>query len=206
MKLNHVITGAVLAGMFATTAVAQDTSKMAPAMAEPSVSMAPIMAPTFDWTGGYAGVGLGYGNMRISGEDSRSAATGGLFAGYRMDAGSYVLGAEAVVVPGTFGSATLPGGDEVKAGATLLLSAGIPVSADRRTLAHISAGPSIMRTSGAAGSETSTGATVGVGVDHMITDSMMLRGALSYTAINNVGSSNLNTRTMNAAVGVGFKF
>lgn len=207
MNMIRLIAGASVAGLFATTAMAQDYSKMAEPVVEPRVAVAaPAMAPAFDWNGGYAGVGLGYGSMSFDGPaDSRSAATGALFGGYRYDAGSYVLGSELVLIPG-FGDSTLPGGDEIKSGASVLFSAGMPVSQDRRTLAYVAAGPSMIRTSGAAGSETSVGGTLGLGVDHMITESMMLRGGVSYTAINNVGSTDLKTRTMNATVGVGFKF
>ncbi len=194
--------------LIATGASAGDYSKSGPAMAEPSIAApaAPVAAPRFDWTGGYAGAGLGYGRMSISGANNGSAAVGGLFAGYRYDMGSAVVGGELIVSPGTIGSATLPGGDKLKGGAALMLTAGVPVTADARTLAYVGVGPSLLRTSGAGGSETSTGAGVQVGMDHMLTDQIMLRGSVNYTAINNVGNANLKTRTLGAGIGVGFKF
>ncbi|SDX06020.1 outer membrane protein [Roseicitreum antarcticum] len=206
MNMIRVIAGVSAAGVFATSAVAQDYSKMADPVVEPTVAVAPVSAPTFDWNGAYAGVGLGYGSMSFDGPaDSQSSATGALFGGYRYDTGNYVFGTELVVVPG-FGDPTLPGGDEIDSGASLLFSAGMPVTQDRRTLAYLTAGPSMIRTSGAGGSDSAVGATVGLGVDHMITDSMMLRGGLSYTSIDDVGSTNLETGTTNASVGIGFKF
>lgn len=206
--MTRFFTITAAAALVATGAAAGDYSKSGPTMTEPPIA-APAMAaasPRFDWTGGYVGAGLGYGRMSISGFNNGSSAVGGLFAGYRWDMGTAVVGGELVVSPGTFGSATLPGGDRLRAGASLMLSAGMPITADARTLGYVAAGPSIVRTSGAGGSKTSTGAGVQAGVDHMITDQIMLRGSLNYTAINSVSNANLKTRTLGAAVGVGFKF
>lgn len=206
--MTRFFTTTAAAALIATGASAGEYSKSGPAMAEPTIETPAMPAPTprFDWTGGYVGAGLGYGRMSISGANNGSAAVGALFAGYRYDMGIAVLGGELQVSPGAFGSATLPGGDRLRSGASLMLSAGIPVTADARTLGYVAAGPSLVRTSGAGGSETSTGAGVQVGMDHMLTDQIMLRGSVNYTAINNVGNNNLNTRTLGAGIGVGFKF
>ncbi len=82
---------------------------LAPAPAEPLV-MAPAPVMSSDWTGGYAGLSLGYGivnedgideleseNDRIFGQDfdvDGDGAIGGAFAGYQYDLGSFVVGGE----------------------------------------------------------------------------------------------------------------
>jgi len=207
--MTRFFTITATAALVATGATAGDFTKSGPAMTEPTIA-APAMpaapTPRFDWTGGYVGAGVGYGRMSFSGFDNASSAVGGVFAGYRMDMGNAVVGGELLVSPGAFGSANLPGGDRIRAGASLMLTAGMPVTADARTLGYIGAGPSMIRTSGVGGSETSTGAGVQLGIDHMLTDQIMLRGAVNYTAINNVGNNDLRTRTLGAGVGVGFKF
>lgn len=162
MRMYPMVASAALAGVMATGAMAGDFSKSGPGMQEPVISTpaAPPAPARFNWTGGYAGAGLGYGNMTFSGDndyDDRSNAIGGLFAGYRQDLGNVVLGAEALLSPATFGSLNLPfdngeleegdvgfrtEGDEVKAGGALLFTAGVPISADARTLAYAGVGPS----------------------------------------------------------------
>jgi outer membrane immunogenic protein len=49
-----------------------------------------------DWTGFYAGAQIEYGDVGVSGAatDDGTGALGGIFAGYRYDFGSYVIGAE----------------------------------------------------------------------------------------------------------------
>lgn len=192
----------------ATGVSAGDFSKTADLTEAPVAVPAPmpVAAPRFDWTGAYAGAALGYGNMDIRGTDSGSAVAGGLFAGYRWDFGNFVAGGEAVIAPAPFGSPRFANGDRIRGGASLLLSVGMPVTQDARTLGYVAAGPSMLRTRGDDGSEISTGATVAVGVDHMLTDDIMLRGSVNYTAINNVGGADYRTRTTGASVGLGFKF
>lgn len=204
-------TAAVSASLLVAPAFAQSTSKTGASMSEPSVaqpvqSMIPP-APRFSWTGGYAGAQLGYGQMNLSDAPNRNGGTASLFGGYRMDMGQAVLGVEGVVTPIYPGSSTLPGDDSIRGSASLLLSAGVPVGADQRTLAYVNAGPTFLRTGGGGeSSDISTGGTVGVGVDYMLNDSTMLRGGVSHTRVNSVGIENTRLRNTSANVGIGFKF
>jgi len=206
--MTRILAYAATAALVASGASAGDFSKAAPVGQEPVVQQpaTPVAAPRFDWTGAYAGAGLGYGRMTTSAGERGNSPVGGLFAGYRWDMGDAVLGVEGQVAPMAFGSPTLASGDRLRAGASLLLSAGIPVTADGRTLAYAGAGPALLRTSGPAGSKTSTGITGQIGVDHMLTDTLMLRGSVNYTGINRVGSANDSTRTLGAGVGLAFRF
>lgn len=209
MKIYPIFASAAVAGLVATEAVAGDMSKTGPSIQEPMVSTpAPPAAPArFNWTGGYAGAGLGYSDMNFRGDGSSSDAVASLFAGYRQDLGNVVLGGEAILSPALFGRPTLPGeGDRVEGGAALLFTAGVPITADARTLAYAGVGPSMLRSSGSDGSENSFGGTAAVGLDHMLTDNIMLRGSVNYFVVNNVGQDDVNTRTLGAGIGVGFKF
>jgi hypothetical protein len=203
-----IFSSAALAVLVSTGAMAGGASKTGPGLEEPVVPapVAPAAPARFNWTGGYAGAGLGYGDMNFRGDGSTGNATVGLFAGYRQDMGFAVLGGEALIAPVALGSPTLPGGDEIEAGAALLFTAGLPVSADARTLGYAGVGPAMVRTSGTGGSENSFGGMVAIGLDHMMTDMIMLRGSINYTHINNVGNDDVNTRTLGVGVGVGFKF
>ncbi|MDD7972440.1 outer membrane protein [Roseinatronobacter alkalisoli] len=209
--IRSFATAAVTASLLAAPAFAQSTSKSGAPMAEPQIAqpaqpMAPA-APRFSWTGGYVGGQLGFGQTSVTGDSNRLGGTAGVFAGYRMDMGQAVLGVEGVVTPVLPGSSDLPGGDSIRGTASLLLSAGMPFGPDQRTLAYVNAGPTIMRTGGSGvSSETSTGATLGVGVDYMLNDNTMLRTGLSHTQVKSVGAANARVRTTSANVGVGFKF
>lgn len=216
MKYASHMAIAAVAGVLATGASAGDFGKTGPGVAEPviapAVQPAAPMAP-FSWTGAYAGAGAGYGNMSFSGDDDngtdlsdRSGWFGGLFAGYRQDMGNFVLGGEVFVSPTTVETQTVPGGDEIDYGVSLMVTAGMPIGPEGRTLGYVGIGPSLLRTKGDNGSDNSWGGTAAIGVDHMLTNNLMLRGSVNYTAINNVGSLDVNTRTLGAGVGVAFKF
>jgi outer membrane immunogenic protein len=194
---------------FASIASAQDMSKTAPALSEPTLTAPPpamASAPRLNWTGAYVGAGVGYGEMSFSGAGSTSSAAAGLFAGYRQDMGGFVLGGEAIIVPTSFGGVDLPGGDSLSAGASVLGTAGMAFGPEGRTLGYVGLGPTLLRSSGPSGSETSVGGTATLGLDHMLTDSLMLRGGVNYTVVNNVGAADLNTRTLGAGVGLAFRF
>jgi hypothetical protein len=60
------------------------------------IPAAPAPIAGTDWTGFYAGGQIEYGDVGVSGAatDDGTGALGGIFAGYRYDFGSYVIGAE----------------------------------------------------------------------------------------------------------------
>lgn len=96
------------AGVLATSA-AYAGGLTAAAPAEPLVMSPAPVASAADWTGGYAGLSLGYGGIDAEGDDvledldddnlldvdlDGDGAIGGGFAGYQHDFGSFVLGGE----------------------------------------------------------------------------------------------------------------
>lgn len=208
MNRNYTVIGAIIAAVFANGAAAGGLSKAGVSSDEPVVMgpQARVAPARFNWTGAYAGAVVGYGQMDFDTFGDRSSATAGLFAGYRQDLGNFVIGGEVMLAPTAFGSGTLPGGDEIRAGASLLLTAGVPLTQSARTLGYVAVGPTFLRTNGVGGSDTATGASIGLGIDHMLTEQLMLRGGVTYTAVDNLGSTNLDTRTVSAGVGLGFKF
>lgn len=65
--------------------------------AEPQVFVdpAPAVVPSADWTGGYVGAQIGYGDIDSNGAGlDGNGAIGGIHAGYRLDYGQFVAGAE----------------------------------------------------------------------------------------------------------------
>lgn len=95
MKRNIAAVMAVsMAVGAASTAFAGGLTEPAP---EPMVEapVIPVAAPSGDWTGGYVGAQLGFGDSSSAGSAlDGSGAIGGLHAGYRFDYGQFVLGAE----------------------------------------------------------------------------------------------------------------
>ena len=86
------LTSLIILSAFAAPAFAGSND---PAPADPVI--APVPAPAFagrDWTGAYAGVQLGYGDLETDGaaDVDGDGAIGGLHAGYDFDLGNWVLG------------------------------------------------------------------------------------------------------------------
>ncbi|WP_375260914.1 outer membrane protein [Palleronia sp.] len=71
---------------------------VAPTVSEPQPQMRPVLVAEPDWTGPYAGVALGYGDVDAEVFEpldiDAGGALGGGFAGYQYDFGDFVLGAE----------------------------------------------------------------------------------------------------------------
>ena len=169
----------------------------------------PVAAPVatgFDWTGIYAGALIGYGTMNYSNFSSQNGGFAGLFAGYRFNMGSSVLGVEGEINPATLGTYNIPTGDRLKMGAALHLSYGMKLTADERTLLSFKIGPSLARTSFQGSSETALGLSTGIDLDHMLSDNIMLRGSLRAAFTNDLGSQSLSNRSFGAGVGIAYKF
>lgn len=92
MKITYLLAVALL-----TAGSAHAGGVTAPAP-DPQPQFAPVVVSQSDWTGGYVGASLGYGDVDAEIVEpldlDATGAIGGLFAGYQRDFGSFVLGAE----------------------------------------------------------------------------------------------------------------
>jgi opacity protein-like surface antigen len=86
---------AAMAGALAVISMPALAGGMAePAPAPAVVPAAPAPMPGMDWSGPYGGLQLEYGDVDTSGGNSGDGMLGGIFAGYRYDFGTFVVGAE----------------------------------------------------------------------------------------------------------------
>jgi opacity protein-like surface antigen len=143
---------------------------------EPMIEAPAPVAMTMgrDWTGGYAGLQLGYADVEAS--DATGASTsgddviGGFTAGYDWDFGNFVLGAglDADIADLSVGAATLERVYRLKVRGGYDLGNGL-----------------LYATAGGAGADVDglgydTGYFVGAGYEHMVTDTISLGGEVLY--------------------------
>ncbi|MEL6564505.1 MAG: outer membrane beta-barrel protein [Pseudomonadota bacterium] len=148
----------------------------------PQATAAPVQAfagPGGTWTGGYAGVQLGYGDV-----DGTGAADGddyllGVHAGYRYDFGTFVLGGE---VDYDTADIDLNGAATVDSVARLKLQGGYDFG---RTLAYFTAGVAEVDTS--IGSES--GEFYGIGFAYQINDQYTFGAELLEHEFDNIGGT-----------------
>ncbi|WP_370303965.1 outer membrane protein [Pseudooceanicola sp.] len=134
------------------------------ALAVAATLAAPVAAE--DWTGPYAGLGVGRGDVDGPGAQDGDGTTYGLHAGYDYDMGSVVLGAE---LEYNWADIELGGGGVVDTFSRLKLRAGYDFGP---ALGYVVAGTSRADTS--LGDET--GAVYGLGVAYALRDGITLSG------------------------------
>jgi outer membrane immunogenic protein len=155
--------------MGALPALAGGTAEPAPLPVEIPAAPAPIAGT--DWTGFYAGAQIEYGDVDISGALTEDGTGGlaGVFAGYRYDFGSYVIGGELDINAADI--------DLPAAGGSLDTVSRLGVEAG------FDAGPALFYgTVGAARATVDAGADTlagngyfyGIGVDYAVTDQVVL--------------------------------
>lgn len=165
---------------------------------EPMVAPAPVpvVAPSADWSGLYAGGQLGYGDIGSSAGLNGSGMTGGLFAGYRADFGQFVGGVE-----GNFdwSDIDLGGGTSLDSISRLKLIGGYDM------------GPALVYgTVAAVRADTTLGADngwgAGIGVDYSLTDQMTVGAELMEHRFDDfLGTgTDIDATTVNARVGFRF--
>ncbi|MEO1778444.1 MAG: outer membrane beta-barrel protein [Pseudomonadota bacterium] len=148
----------------------------------PQATAAPVQAfagTGGTWTGGYAGLQLGYGDV-----DGTGAADGddyllGVHAGYRYDFGTFVLGGE---VDYDTADIDLNGAATVDSVARLKLQGGYDFG---RTLAYLTAGVAEVDTS--IGSES--GEFYGIGFAYQINDQYTFGAELLEHEFDNIGGT-----------------
>lgn len=215
--------GAALAALLATTSAhAADLMLMQP---EPMA----YTAPSFSWTGFYAGANIGYGWGRVdtnipgAPNFNTKGIVGGLQAGYNYDFGGFVLGAEAdfsfsdINYTEVFGGVT--SALRVENFGSVRARVGLPVD---RFMPYVTGGfaygtGSLNVAQGGLSfteRQTHTGWTAGAGAEYALTDNVLLRAEYLYTDLgtkNYLGGiapggvdANVNFSTVRA--GVSYKF
>lgn len=169
-----------------------------------------IAAParaSVDWTGPYVGGSIGLAEARWP-NGSSSSLSGNLFAGFNLDMGDIVIGADAVFMPASvFGDFTTAGGQELRSAWALMGSVGAKIDDEGRTLVSAGIGPQWVRTRDAAGiTTTSTGVGVGVGVERLVDENWSVRSGLLHQRFNRVGVTQERVNTYSAYVGAAFRF
>lgn len=187
LGLSAALAAPALAGSYAP-APAPDPEPLAPA---------PVVVPVADWTGGYAGIQLGYGSVDANGAPvDGEGALYGVHGGYRWDMGGTVAGIEADYEGADI---DLDGAADVDSVARLKGQLGYAFG---ETLAY--------GTAGAAWADTSlgdeTGWLAGVGVARQITPNMTLGGELLYHDFDEFGSSGVGAEATTASVRASFRF
>lgn len=173
-------------------ATAASAGNLTPAPAEPVVP-APVapMPAAYDWTGGYAGLGLSYGEARHNQATLPQFWPGGSgwglsgLAGYNWQSGATVMGVEGHLGTGRIRGTTDVGGTTVNTNLDGLgsIRGRIGVAQDR-TLLFVTAGAAAGRLNHTAvgldsQTRTLTGAVVGVGVEQAL-GGVNLRGDLEH--------------------------
>lgn len=145
---------------------------------------APVLVPSVapDWTGFYAGGGIGYGDVDGTGAADGDDITYGLHAGYDVDFGRFVLGGE---VEYDLADIDLNGAAQTDSVARLKLRGGYDLG---RTLVYATGGIAHLDTS--IGSDT--GAFLGLGVAYRVSDRFVLGGEVLEHRFDDIGGSGVD--------------
>ncbi|WP_299042314.1 porin [uncultured Tateyamaria sp.] len=162
-------------------ALAGGLQQPVPEPAAPAAPPPPAPVASFggDWTSGYAGVQLGYGDINGSGAADGDDILYGVHVGYRYDFGTFVLGGE---LDYDFSDIDLNGAADVDSVARLKLQAGYDFG---RTLGYFTAGVADVDTS--IGSET--GEFYGIGVAYQVNERYTVGAELLEHSFDDIGGT-----------------
>ncbi len=196
--LTKAALGVAVSGMLAAPALAGG-------YAEP-VAEAPVAAPVVpvvtgtDWTGGYVGAQIGYGDVSAGAVDGDGALYG-VHAGYDWDLGNWVLGAG---VDWDKTDIDLGGGpDNLDSIARLKLRAGWDLG---RTVVYGTAGAARAKADIGGVSRSDNGWFAGIGANYALNDRWTLGGEVLRHQFNDFDNTGTDVDATTAAVNVGFRF
>jgi len=193
---RHAIPAAILA-LAAGPALAgsPEPAPVAPIVAAP----VPVAAPGHDWTGFHAGAQLGYGD--IDAGESGDDVLGGVHAGYTYDFGDYVLGGEidynAADIDLSNGAGSFDGLTRLK------LKGGYDFGG---TLLYGTLGAAYAEATLAGNGASDTGYFAGIGVAHMLTDSISLGGEAIYHEFDDFDGTGTDIEATTLSAKVSFHF
>jgi len=196
-RLTYPIVAAVLAGAIGGPALA---GSLAEPVVEPVIAPAPApVAAGADWTGGYVGAELGYGDVSAGTADG-SGAVYGLRAGYDFDFGSWVLGAG---IDYDWADIDLGGTDSLDRVARLKVRAGADLG---RTLVYGTVGGARADANIGGLDLSDNGYLYGIGAEYALNDRWTVGGEVLNHEFDNFDGSGVDVRATTAAVNVGFRF
>lgn len=168
---------------------------MAPVVMEQPVPMAAPAPVTYggDWTGGYVGAQLGYGDVS-GGALKGNGAIGGVHAGYNYDFGTVVVGGE---IDYNASNIDLGAGQKLDYLAHLKAKVGYDMG---KTLLYVTAGGARAKTSVG----TDNGYFGGVGLDYMVTDKISVGGEVLAHRFNSFAATGADLDATTAAIKVSF--
>jgi outer membrane immunogenic protein len=192
-----------------TMAVAAATLAAGPALAgglvpvgvEPIVAAPPApiaVAPGFDWSGGYVGGQLGYGDL--SRDVDGNGLIGGVHAGFDWDFGGYILGAE---IDHDITNIDIGEDASLDSITRLKLRAGIDAG---RALVYATGGPAWARADDGGTSLSDNGWFAGVGVGYQMTDRWVMGGEVLSHRFNDFDDTDTDIRATTATLRASFKF
>ncbi|SLN65026.1 hypothetical protein AQS8620_02995 [Aquimixticola soesokkakensis] len=199
---------ATLAAAFAATTAAAGSAiaggYVAPVAEPVVVAPAPVMMPSMDWSGAYAGVTLGYddadydndaGDVHISDE----AANYGAFAGYNYDFGKWVVGGE---LEGIGSDLELNGAE-----ADYIARAKAKVGYDAgKFLIYGTAGGAYAQLDRAGDKLIDTGYLYGVGLDYAVTDKVIVGAEVLQTEFDDFDGTGTDISSTSVGARVSMKF
>jgi len=177
------------------------TAAIAGNLSDPVVETveAPVFVPApvgADWTGGYAGLNLGYGDVDGTGAADGDDTTYGLHVGYDYDFGTWVLGGELEYDEIDIDLAGAANADSVT---RLKLRGGYDLG---RTLIYATAGAARLQTS--IGDDT--GEFIGVGVAYQVSDRFTVGGELLEHRFDDIGGTGVDADATTFNVRGSFRF
>lgn len=170
------------------------------------VTEAPVVAPVVavpvgtDWTGGYVGAQIGYGDASAGAADGDGAIYG-LRGGYDWDLGNWVVGAgldwdKTEIDLGT-GTDTLDNIGRLK------LRAGYDLG---RTLVYGTAGVARAEADLGGVSRSDNGWFAGIGADYALNDRWTIGGEVLQNQFDDFDNTGIDLDATTASVNVGFRF
>ncbi|SPH17740.1 hypothetical protein DEA8626_01267 [Defluviimonas aquaemixtae] len=196
--LTKAAFAAALAGSTAAPAFAAGLGEPAP---EPIVA-APVIpvAPSTDWTGGYVGAQIGYGDVSAPGLDGDGVLYG-VRGGYDWDFGGWVLGAG---VDYDFADIDLGGGpDNLESVARLKLRVGADLG---QTLLYATAGAARAEAEIGGVSRSDNGWFAGIGADYMLNQRWTVGGEILTHQFDDFDGSGIDVDATTASVNASFRF
>ncbi|PRY26633.1 opacity protein-like surface antigen [Aliiruegeria haliotis] len=161
--------------------------------AVPAPVVMPVASSSSDWTGGYVGLQLGYGEVTDGLEGNETI--GGVQAGYDWDLGDWVVG---IGADANFGSIETSAGD-LDSLSRLKVRGGYDFG---KTLVYATTGASYAASSDL-GDEW--GYFGGIGVETKLTDTVSLTGEIATHRFDEYGSYG-STTANTATIGVNYRF